>query len=88
MSNAYKANLVGNRLEWVDEAPHLPIGSASTPVLVTILPPAELTTKEMRRRRVAALERIAARGGIQSIPDPVAWQREMREDRPLRGRDD
>ena len=30
-----------------------------------------------------ALERIAARGGIDSIPDPVAWQREMREDRHI-----
>ena len=35
---------------------------------------------------VAALERIARRGGIPSIPDPVAWQREIREDRPLPGR--
>jgi hypothetical protein len=88
MSNPYKANLVGNQLEWVDEVPHLPNGGTSTPVLVTILPSAELTTEEMRRRRIAALERIAARGGVQSIPDPVAWQREMREDRPLPGREE
>ncbi len=88
MSNPYKANLIGNQLEWVDEAPRLPNGGTSTPVLVTILPPAQLSTEEMRRRRIAALERIAARGGIQSIPDPIAWQREMREDRPLPGREE
>lgn len=35
-----------------------------------------------------ALRRIAARGGIRSIPDPVAWQREMRQDRPLPGREE
>lgn len=35
---------------------------------------------------VAALERIAKRGGITSIPDPDAWLREIREDRPLPGR--
>ena len=26
-------------------------------------------------------------GGITSIPDPVAWQREIRADKPLYGRD-
>jgi len=43
---------------------------------------------ERRERALAALERIAARGGIRSIPDPVAWQREQRKDRPLPGREE
>ena len=30
-----------------------------------------------------ALQKIASRGGISSITDPVAWQREIRKDRPL-----
>lgn len=38
------------------------------------------------RDAVKFLEEIAARGGV-DIPDPVAWQREVREDRPLPGRD-
>ena len=33
------------------------------------------------------MEEAAARGGIQSIPDPIAWQREQRADRPLPGRE-
>lgn len=37
-------------------------------------------------RLVAALERAARGGGIASIPDPSAWQREQRRDRPLVGR--
>lgn len=37
---------------------------------------------------VNALRRIASRGGIRSIPDPVAWQREIRKDRPLPGREE
>ena len=41
-----------------------------------------------RERALAALERLAARGGIRSIPDPVAWQREQRKDRPLPGREE
>ena len=41
-----------------------------------------------RERAMAALRRLAARGGIRSIPDPVAWQREQRKDRPLPGREE
>lgn len=33
-------------------------------------------------------QQIADSGGIQSIGDPVAWQREQRQDRPLPGRED
>lgn len=36
----------------------------------------------------AVLSQLAAAGGIRSIPDPLAWQREIRQDRPLPGRDD
>ena len=39
-------------------------------------------------RAMNALRRIALRGGIRSIPDPVAWQREIRKDRPLPGREE
>ena len=37
-------------------------------------------------KAVAALREIAKRGGT-GIKDPVAWQREIRKDRPLPGRD-
>lgn len=39
-------------------------------------------------RAFAALNDIEARGGIKSIPDPSAWQREIRKDKPLRGREE
>lgn len=39
------------------------------------------------RRALAALQRIAARGGMGGIADAAAWQREQRADRPLPGRD-
>jgi len=35
-----------------------------------------------------ALSRIADRGGLAEIQDPAAWQREIRKDRSLPGRDD
>lgn len=36
---------------------------------------------------LAALNRIAARGGIAGIEDGAAWQRDQRTDRVLPGRD-
>ncbi|GMU80458.1 MAG: hypothetical protein IT450_03140 [Phycisphaerales bacterium] len=39
---------------------------------------------EMVAHRKAALQRLRALGGLREvIPDPVTWQRELREDRPL-----
>lgn len=34
------------------------------------------------------LGRIASRGGIASIKDPISWQREIRRDRSLPGREE
>ena len=39
------------------------------------------------QRAMDALRGLAAQGGIKGIPDPVAWQREIRQDRPLPGRE-
>lgn len=47
-----------------------------------------ISPEERKRRAVAALQEIAARGGIRSIPDPVEWQREMRTERPIAGREE
>jgi hypothetical protein len=47
-----------------------------------------LATPEMLARRRAALEALRSVGGLQDIiPDPAAWQREIRQDRPLPGRE-
>ena len=41
-----------------------------------------LATPEMLRQRKEALEALRAMGGLSDvIPDPIAWQREQREDR-------
>lgn len=45
-------------------------------------------TPEMIARRMEALEKVRALGGLlEAIPDPMAWQKEMREDVKLPGRD-
>ena len=42
---------------------------------------------ERRARALAALKRLQDRGTFREITDPVAWQREIRKDRPLPGRE-
>lgn len=44
--------------------------------------------KARSERARVALEALAAMGGIASIPDPSAWQREIRKGRPLPGREE
>ncbi len=82
----YRAVLRGDRVDWID-APPAPQGD--TEVQITLLQPESEEERQARGRKMAAaLERIARAGGIASIPDPSAWQREIRQDRPLPGRDD
>ena len=44
-------------------------------------------TPEMIARREAALENVRKLNPYRDITDPLEWQREMRADRPLPGRD-
>lgn len=41
-----------------------------------------------RRWFAEALRKLQALNPFSDIPDPAAWQREVRKDRPLPGRDD
>jgi len=61
----------------------LPAGRIEVTVALA-KPPPKLVSHN--RDAVKFIEEIAARGGL-DIPDPVAWQREVRKDRPLPGRD-
>ena len=62
-------------------------------VTATVEPVAETArpdAAEMTRRRAAAMEafhRLRRQNPYFEIADPVAWQREIREDRPLPFRD-
>lgn len=88
IAQTYRAVLRGNQVEWIDTPP-APEGP--TQVAITLLKP-EPESEEARRAQrqiaVEALRELAASGGIASIADPVAWQREIRQDRHLPGRED
>ena len=82
----YRAILKGNRLEWIDAAP---TGvNAEQPVEVTIVNSPDNSDAVTRgRRMVEILERLAATNAFSEISDPSEWQREIRKDRPLPGRE-
>jgi hypothetical protein len=87
MMHTYKALLHGDRLEWLGEAPE---SQTDTPlhVHVTVLeqePPAE---RQARGHAMATLlEKLAERRTFSAITDPVRWQRELRQERVLPGRE-
>lgn len=87
LSKTYEAILNGDRLEWTHEAPpqHRPIR-----VNVTLDPFDETPEERAARgkRMAEALEKLAEMGAFKDITDPVAWQREIRKDRPLYGREE
>ena len=88
MTQTYPAVVRDGRIEWVGVPPAgLPDGTAVRVEVVLPAPPAA-DEAERRQQMVAILQRIADRGtAFVEITDPVAWQREIRRDRPEPGRE-
>ena len=82
MQTTYEAILHADHVEWPDGAPDL-----SKPVRARVIVADEGPPRSRGREMVAALEAIASMGIFDHIEDPVAWQREIRKDRPQPGRD-
>lgn len=78
--------LKGNLLEWAREVPK----QSDLPVRVYVTLQADrssLSAEFRRQKTVEILEKIAASNVCDDISDPMKWQRELRQDRPLPGRD-
>ena len=74
-----------NTLEWdSDTLPDL-AGKESVKVMVTLLQ--KDTQEPSGAAMAAAMRAIAAMPNRTIIEDPSAWQREIRQDRPLPGRE-
>ena len=87
MLQTFEAKLTGNQLEWIDEIPEL-IDKTNQPISVYVTfreaKPIEESDALRKKQRIAeALEKLAAMDAVADITDPVAWQREVRQDRPL-----
>ena len=82
MLQTYKAVLTDNHLEWLDEK-NVSVSSQPILVYVTLLEDEPIPKPTFpSQQTVDILQAIADNGGP-NIDDPVAWQREMRQDRPL-----
>ncbi len=74
---------------------HLPVPlnlrRGKVKVVATLQPEQETATQGAEAKHgtpLEALKELRRLGGLQHIiPDPVAWQREQRKERPLPGRD-
>ena len=87
MLQTYKARLKGDRLEWIGSVPR-EAANASRLVSVTILEePAPQPAERPGPKMARALEDLARTDPPTQIEDPVEWQRDIRQDRKLPGRD-
>ena len=87
MTRTYRALLRGDRLEWLGETPESHTDHPLR-VQVTIEEPEPLAEEHARGRAMAALlEKLAARGTLSDLTDPAQWQRELRQERALPGRE-
>ena len=87
MLQTYRALLRGDQLEWTSRRPA--VIPADQPVLVDVTMSEEsfAAKTESGRCMAAILEQLAQTGSFAEISDPVDWQRDLRADRSLPGRD-
>jgi hypothetical protein len=78
----YRAILQGSQIIWLDPPPNLP---DNVEVSVTVTQP-NSPSRSQGEAMAAALEKLAQRHIFKGI-DPVAWQQEIRQDKPLHGRE-
>ena len=88
MLYTYKAILRGNRLEWDGDMPQEIAQERAVAVYITILDePVMPQTPSQGERMAAALEQLAASNALAHITDAAAWERDLRQDRALPGRE-
>jgi hypothetical protein len=84
MLRTYEGILEGDRIRWAGE--DVPATDRPLRVHITVLE--EGAERESRGQQMAdALSKLAEAGAFSEIEDPGAWQRTIRRDRPLPGRD-
>ena len=85
MKGAYKAILHGDRVEWLDGAPET---DGPIQVYVSVVQVKSEEDPESGAKSIVELfQALADSGAFAEIDDPVAWQREIRKDRPFPGSD-
>lgn len=89
MPHTYKAILRGNQLEWASSAPRPVDDTRALAVEVIIADelPTRQSSDQQAQRMLAPLEQLAKANLLAEIVDPLAWEREQRQERILPNRD-
>jgi len=89
MLRTYKAILRGNYLEWSGDTPEREAAEGPKSVLVTLLdePTSDALRADRGKRMAEALEKLAAIHALAEIENAAEWEREIRRDRSLPGRE-
>jgi hypothetical protein len=86
MTRSYSAVIRDGHLEWTNGAPDC---TNDVRVTVTVTTDDDQLDDSTRGAKMAdALARLARIGAFSEIKDPAEWEREIRRDRPLPGRDE
>ena len=84
MLNTYRAILNGNQITWIDQPPS-PIKEVEAHITL-LRKVADMSKAERGRAMASALIQLAKANIFAEIVDPIAWQREIRQDRDLPNR--
>ncbi|MCK9211675.1 MAG: hypothetical protein M0P61_12630 [Ignavibacteriaceae bacterium] len=79
MNTSYQAIISDGKIHWIDFPADTLLSKKELKVKVEIV---EDSTKR-KKLMIKALEDLAAIGGISSIVDPIAWQKDQRKDREI-----
>lgn len=78
MLETYKALVHGNQIRWLGKGPE-----TERPVEVDVTVLSRSPQRGSGQAMADALEELAKINAFKDITDPVAWQRQMRTDKPL-----
>ena len=85
MLRTYEGVLEEGRIRWIGEEE--PATDRPLRVHVTVLEEESAERKQRGQRMADALSKLANVGAFSAVDDPSEWQREIRQGRPLPGRD-
>ena len=86
MPQTFPALLTGDQLQWSPSRPA--VLPKDQPIWVNVTVSDDSPTNSPQGTRMsAALEQLARLAPFAEVNDPVGWQRELRSDRSLPGRD-
>jgi hypothetical protein len=82
----YKALVKGNIINWPEGIPP-ELKDAQEHAVDVIIPPSQEELLARSKKAAAILEELSKLDPFRGIEDPSEWQREIRKDRPLPGRE-